>query len=281
MDPNDLFTAALAHNGRSKSTTDIIVEEKTPEPLRPASVYSGVNLSDKAGKEWFTTDIKKTEVTRASKLCRSISHSNAAQAFVNLSDDGSDFELLEIDQDSRELFAVCSWEGTLYIALRGTRDNQDALTNLNCFPSHAVDLGGKAHPGFVSRARELLPLINRFVTSQTTSEEKLRVVLCGHSLGGSTSHVAALLLLFNDEIDVDVVSIGFGCTFVVSRSVADDARVRGWGTRFLTIANDGDIVPCMTTSHEQLISKAKTAVGAVGTIWSGVSSAAVMFSLYF
>ena len=86
---------------------------------------------------------------------------------------------------------------SLVICVRGTFSVQDALVDLNCAPEPLTfqQHSGCAHSGMLRSAREVLRRVERIVQRTVELFPHYTLETCGHSLGGGTATLLAILLL--------------------------------------------------------------------------------------
>ena len=94
---------------------------------------------------------------------------------------------------------------TLMLAIRGSHETSDLLTNLSVETEPFLD--GVGHRGVVESARHLksqvLPMICAHLESARPAEKATRFVLIGHSLGGAVA--AAITLMLREATNLDPV----------------------------------------------------------------------------
>ncbi|KAK9844196.1 hypothetical protein WJX81_007745 [Elliptochloris bilobata] len=137
---------------------------------------------------------------------------------------------------------VAEGGGALYIAFMGTKRRRDLLTNANAVQAPLWPTAGAgaaedapaAHRGFLWRARS----VNGRRYLQEAQRRGLRLVFCGHSLGGAVAQLCALDLLQaaqgSGAPPPRVSSVGFATPAVGNAALAERVAARGWGGRFVT-----------------------------------------------
>lgn len=96
--------------------------------------------------------------------------------------------------------------GALIVAVRGTDDLFDAIDDANAVQADSPDFGGRVHAGVVSHASLLWDSVQPVVTDAWQSG--LRLIFCGHSLGGVVATALAYALARLCGACVPVVTCG-------------------------------------------------------------------------
>jgi hypothetical protein len=135
------------------------------------------------------------------------------------------------------------WSNTLEVILvvRGTKTITDVVTDLLC---DAVDYrGGKAHAGILQSGQYLAAKHQDLFKKlcELSGKKKLKVTLIGHSLGAGAASIAGMEL--NDQDNIEVEVIGFGCPSLVSEDLSKQAE-----TYITTVVSDNDCVPRMSAA---------------------------------
>jgi hypothetical protein len=117
---------------------------------------------------------------------------------------------------------------------------------------------GRVHGGVHSRIESITTHIREFATeyrkrrTQKAGSKPWRIIFTGHSAGGTLAQVACLQLLSESLLDVSsseqVGVIAFASPFVVSDEVHSYLSRQGWNDHFLTIVEQGDVIPQLLTS---------------------------------
>lgn len=135
------------------------------------------------------------------------------------------------------------WSNTLEVTLvvRGTKTITDVVTDLLC---DAVDYrSGKAHAGILQSGQYLAgkhqDLFKKLC--ELSGKKKLKVTLIGHSLGAGAASIAGMEL--NDQDNIEVKVIGFGCPSLVSEDLSKQAE-----KYITTVVSDNDCVPRMSAA---------------------------------
>ncbi|KAJ3103742.1 hypothetical protein HDU96_009162 [Phlyctochytrium bullatum] len=184
--------------------------------------------------------------------------------------------------------------GKAFIAFTGTKEwkhVKEALTylpgTLNGVPTLS-NLG--CHQGYLSVAERVPDLISA-LQAQNIND----IILCGHSRGGALAHLVLLLHLYRNDIRDDpeidsmfpgtspsaqparVRAIAFGSPFVVNDSVTSFLAERNLHSRFLTVVNDGDVIPGVMSTLGGLSASDLSAIGGkAAATWVGVDVDAVL-----
>jgi len=164
-------------------------------------------------------------------------------------------------------------EVVLFCAFAGTHLPGDwETTNLKIL--HQTDdehVGAPCHAGFLQRAVDVpLEGIERLAVEQGVSN----IVFCGHSLGGSVSHLCLVRWLFGlkstNFAQDSVVSLGFGSPFFGGDEMLDHIKKHGWLPCFITLVNGNDPVPwLMNMAANMLVSTVSAAFSALLTACTG------------
>jgi len=123
----------------------------------------------------------------------------------------------------RPAYAVCRdrqlrW---LLVSIRGTISMRDMLTDAAA--RSVLFQEGRAHEGFLLSARWLLGELRETLRQELQRSPGYRLVLCGHSMGGSVAALAAAQLRAQDAwaVDAGCVAFGVGTPGSVSRCIAE------------------------------------------------------------
>ncbi|KAF0695978.1 Aste57867_13232 [Aphanomyces stellatus] len=146
--------------------------------------------------------------------------------------------------DGKIRFITCTLSGIVYICITGTNTGRQKTTNLVTNGSYIVD-GVPDADGpvcYVNDANDLgiISLAQKLVGV----EEVQKVVLCGHSRGGSVAHVAHYHLVANTALQIDstkITSVAFGSTPFLRSTQPLQAHA----SRFFTFFTPNDIVPAL------------------------------------
>ncbi|KAI9137179.1 hypothetical protein BKA69DRAFT_1128455 [Paraphysoderma sedebokerense] len=93
--------------------------------------------------------------------------------------------------------AKCDALDAIVVCVRGTMSLSDALTDLIC---HYVPFrGGLAHQGFLHSGGRLHGYLLPYLKTLIEKFKPKRLIITGHSMGGATANILAILL--NDNID--------------------------------------------------------------------------------
>ncbi|KAJ3208943.1 hypothetical protein HDU82_001665 [Entophlyctis luteolus] len=172
-------------------------------------------------------------------------------------------------------------DGKAFVAFSGTKDWSHIRQALSFLPA---TINGQptlsplgCHSGYLEIAETIPDIIGSLQNLGCND-----IVLCGHSRGGAIAHLVLLLYLYrNGTIDEagpatptspnsldasmtwdstpQVRSIAFASPFVVNEAVSTMLSERGLHHRFLTVVNDGDVIPGAMSSIGGLSTQALTA----------------------
>ncbi|GAB4823110.1 hypothetical protein N2152v2_010156 [Parachlorella kessleri] len=144
--------------------------------------------------------------------------------------------------------------GALYVCFMGTKELRDYVADANLLrhelwsqeqPGRGVPglvAGATVHRGFLNRSQGI-PIESLYLHAQ---EQGLRLVLCGHSLGGAVAALCMLRLLAVlpcPPPPTRLRCLGFGCPAIGSESLAEHVHSRGWDRYFYSYALPEDCVP--------------------------------------
>lgn len=131
----------------------------------------------------------------------------------------------------------------LFVVFRGTekQDWADLMTDLDAaeFPFHSLARGATVHFGFWKYADELSQQVHSFLVRHPGK----KVIVCGHSLGGSAAIIAGAALWI---VGIPARVITFGAA-PVGNSKYRDAYNAAPGLTVWRFENAGDIVPRLPT----------------------------------
>ncbi|KAI8830351.1 hypothetical protein BC829DRAFT_132164 [Chytridium lagenaria] len=194
--------------------------------------------------------------------------------------------------------------GKAYISFIGSKDWKhvsEALSflpgNLNGMPTLS-NLG--CHSGYLGVAEQIPDLIGAL--QQLGYRD---IILCGHSRGGALAHLVLLLHLYRNDIRDDpasdalveapwatgalnessspsnsVKAYAFGSPFVVNDAVSSFLAERHLHHRFLSIVNDGDVIPGAMSTLGGLSAADLSALGGKAAApWVGVDVDGVLRSI--
>ena len=131
-------------------------------------------------------------------------------------------------------YLVAENKESLFVVLMGTKEMRDAWTDLKVNkkefliePANEI-VGGKGamavHEGFLERADSLrVEAMYRHAKSLGR-----RLVLAGHSLGGSVAKICALRLLFAGCDAQSIHCVCFGAPAIADKNLSDTVKVNGW-----------------------------------------------------
>ena len=135
------------------------------------------------------------------------------------------------------------WSPSLDVIMcvRGTKTITDALTDLFC--DYEDYRGGKAHSGILEGGRFLA---NKHKTTlknllKSSGKHKIKLTLIGHSLGAGAASIIGIEL--NDESDIDVQVIGFGCPALLTKELSEQTK-----SFVTTVVADDDCVPRLSAA---------------------------------
>jgi len=144
-------------------------------------------------------------------------------------------------EDSRQQYVVVLARTEMYVALRGTSNLKDWMSNIQLHGQRSAF--GKLHAGFARRAK-LIELDQ--IVAQANGR---KIIFCGHSLGGACAQIVTLRYIeaHPTSSSANVACIAFGAPFVGTTTTQRWLRtLRGqnqWSRNFLTIVNGQDCVP--------------------------------------
>ncbi|KAJ3215676.1 hypothetical protein HDU67_000144 [Dinochytrium kinnereticum] len=168
--------------------------------------------------------------------------------------------------------------------LPGTLNGMPTLSNLGC------------HSGYLSVAEQIPDLIGALQQQNYTD-----IILCGHSRGGALAHLVLLLHLYRNDSRDDpsfalsdeqgwggigplsssqqgasppknsVRAFAFGAPFVINESVSAFLADRNLHHRFLSVVNDGDVIPGVMSTLGGLSAADVSSLGTkAAATWVGV-----------
>lgn len=134
-------------------------------------------------------------------------------------------------------------QNVLYAAFKGTKTWKDAMADADIELIHRDDIpGGTFHSGFERRTK-VLPL--KHLMHCANKEDCKTIILCGHSLGGAVSSIAAieLMLTFRTEFNIQIYNITFGAPLFANHTVMRFCKDQGFDLNMLHFVGHQDIVP--------------------------------------
>ncbi|CAF1018571.1 unnamed protein product [Brachionus calyciflorus] len=134
------------------------------------------------------------------------------------------------------IYSSSKLKNTLFISIRGTKNMQDFLTDINCI-SQEDDLNpGKFHSGIYNRSN--LVDISYFINKL---KEGYRLYFTGHSLGAAVASMLAIKIIsrIDEKYRSKVFSIGFGSPLFADQNFAKKFK---YSNNFHFIENQNDIV---------------------------------------
>ena len=148
--------------------------------------------------------------------------------------------------DQRVILAVgrVNDKDTLYVAFRGTTTWEDAVTDVNIKLERQPSFeGGSFHSGFMRRAKETIRRRDIYYVAEHANCKT--IILCGHSLGGAVSSIAALDLLNHLPADTDykVHNITFGAPFFANEAARKYCKKKNFVQHLLHYVSVKDVVP--------------------------------------
>ncbi|PSC70294.1 lipase class 3-like [Micractinium conductrix] len=182
----------------------------------------------------------------------------------------------------------------LYVAFQGTKDARDVLADVNLLSrllwetgeatgsavaaAAVPDAAAAAAAGGVAAAA---PAVHRGVLARAVGvpiealyahaqRQGLRLVLCGHSLGGAVAQLCTLRLLhlLGALPPAALRCVSFGAPAVGNAALAEHVTRQGWDSRFLSIALPEDPVPRLLLQPQLQPSRLSPA------LWASASSRA-------
>jgi hypothetical protein len=158
------------------------------------------------------------------------------------------FDWVQVSDDSykavKYLIAGDDENKVCYVAIRGTVNLDDVLTDLNLIPALGND--GRCHTGFFSAAQHI-PLEK---LRDCVKDEGWKLRFCGHSLGGAVAKLLTLRLLATNAAKTsicaepgNVLCITFAAPYVGNKDVARYVARHNWKHVFHNFVRDGDPVP--------------------------------------
>ena len=103
-------------------------------------------------------------------------------------------------------------KNSLVIAIRGTMNMQDSVTDANCMPFNmkGIDNDCMAHYGIAQSTLEIYNIImnNENIIKFIRENNDYNIVVCGHSLGGGITVLLTLLLKRNNDLNSEHYSKG-------------------------------------------------------------------------
>ena len=153
-------------------------------------------------------------------------------------------------------WAVVTSDETVYVVFRGSHTPTDfmivnaATTPIRTFDGKSNVVHGGAWNALHSVDDMATDEIKVILEAAITTNPNIKVVLCGHSLGGAYAILCALELLHEDDgVKVDHV-IGHGPPQVIKPNTAN--KVWNELNRITTIyVNEYDVVPRLPSCHEE------------------------------
>ena len=97
-------------------------------------------------------------------------------------------------------------EGVLYVVYRGSKSNDDFMTDIDIKQMAKVKMQGLFHAGFEERSRILS---TEYILDCAQRIGCETIVICGHSLGGAVSSIAALDLMRVGREGIKIYNITF------------------------------------------------------------------------
>ena len=150
--------------------------------------------------------------------------------------------------------------GTLFVCFRGTKARRDIWTDLNVFLERALDddpeaevsksrrekfLTPCAHRGFLFRAKAV-PITWFY---RLAKERGLRLVFCGHSLGGAVATLATVRLLHHlqkcGKENTGITCIAFGSPAVGNPALRKFVKKQHWNAHIYNYTLKEDFVPVL------------------------------------
>ncbi|XP_078618697.1 uncharacterized protein LOC144886122 [Branchiostoma floridae x Branchiostoma japonicum] len=131
-------------------------------------------------------------------------------------------------------------------------------------------MGGKGHAGFLKLAScfPVDPILRKYVYGKD-DDNCVRIVVCGHSIGGAVAHIVTLNMLADlkrcSRDTEKVLSIAIGAPYFGDREMREYAEKHDLSDNLLTIVNQNDPVPGMLQLTEpfQCATEAGTKKGIV------------------
>ncbi|BDA47931.1 hypothetical protein COCOBI_11-1880 [Coccomyxa sp. Obi] len=160
----------------------------------------------------------------------------------------------------------------LYVAFMGTKQRRDIVSNarIGMSPLWPNEFSTNqdaphAHRGFLRRARA----VDIHSLYRLASQKGLRLVLCGHSLGGAVAQICTLDLLKSLEDSseagrVQISCIGYATPAIGNASLASLVREKGWLSFFINYLLPEDVLGSFFGRHTQP-SSADTPAALAGT----------------
>lgn len=151
---------------------------------------------------------------------------------------------IQTKNQQRFLFAIgqVSQVKTIYVSARGSAGVSDWIVNMTFQFATDSLTDMRFHKGFYNRATDLQPHV---ILKLAKEHQVDAIVLCGHSLGGAVTSVAALrLMALNREFRclLPVYTITLGAPYFCSK-ISEFAQEHS--SRFLHIVGDNDPVPTL------------------------------------
>lgn len=166
------------------------------------------------------------------KLCKAIEE--PIEEFKDYFDKDID-DIQEYRFSGNKVYCV-TIKGITTIVIRGTRNKETYLSNINYGLSNDTILDMSVHHGFEKICDELM-------TNILPNKETESFNITGHSLGGG---VAALLGLRLIELGHNVIdTVTFGQPKITNKKGCDNVQKYLEEMNFVRITNDNDIVPTM------------------------------------
>lgn len=135
------------------------------------------------------------------------------------------------------------WSPSLEVIMvvRGTKTITDAMTDLLC--DYEDYRGGKAHAGVLKGGRYLAEKHKETLKNllESSGKRRIQLTLVGHSLGAGAASICGME--FNDEDDIEVEVIGFGCPALLSKELSENTK-----SYITTVIADDDCVPRLSAA---------------------------------
>ena len=136
---------------------------------------------------------------------------------------------------------------SIVVGVRGTWSGHDVLVDLSCTSEeYQVALQKyRAHKGMLDAARGVDQLAKDIVEKEFENYPDYKLIICGHSMGGSVAAILGTLWRKSFQQSIKVYAYGPACTFPLENK--DDEKDNALS--IVSVLNEGDPFSCLSLGH--------------------------------